>query len=147
VITLEVVMLALKSWWREAIIVVLALTLWGAWSCKGAAVERVERKLERERVARQAAEETAASCDSALEIQTAAVKLHQELMVKDAAAVRAANIALADLHDRNQRELERRDQLESELRQSLAAVPEEDRCEEASRWAAARYREVTRAPH
>jgi hypothetical protein len=144
-ITVEV-LLALRRWWREGLIAVLVLALWGTWSCRGAALERTEAKLERERVARTAAEQTAASCDAALTVQTGAVELHRQRMVADRAAAREAAAAAAERASRDRAALAERDRREVELRAELEALPPDDRCEAAARWAADRYREVVHAP-
>lgn len=145
-ITVEVALLALRSWWREALIAMLALAVWGTWSCRGAALERTEARLERERIARTAAEETAASCDAALRVQTGAVELHRQRMVADRAAARAAAAAASERALRDQVALAERDRREVELRAELEALPADDHCEAAARWAAGRYREVVHAP-
>ncbi len=144
--TFSLALVLLKSWWREVLILLLALVLWGTWSCKGAAAERAARKLERERIARTAAEETAKSCDAALTVQSGAIEIHKKRMAADLAAKREVERAVAELHARHQLALQERDLRVEELRQTLAAIPKEDRCENAARWAAARYREVTRVP-
>lgn len=143
--TASVVLTLLKAWWRGSLIVLLVLCLWGTWSCKGAASDRAARKLATERLARQAAEETARSCDAALTVQTAAVTAHEKRMVADRAEMRRAEEASAERQRRDHLALQERDVREEQLRQALAVLPVEDRCEEAARWAAARYREVTHA--